>query len=231
MSGARTAGWAGLTIHCETEGAGPPLVLSHGFGDSAEIWREQTPLAEHYTLTRWDLLGHGQSDKPTDEAVYHRDRAMEELHAIVERQPDTPVLMGHSVGGYLSQRYALLHPDRVRALVLLNTGPGYRNPEGRARWNELVRTGVGRYDVPAAAWRLLEQHDSFVIDNITDLTPPTFVVVGDKDRGYVKSMEFYQRKLPNAESLIVEGAGHAPHVTHGRSVTAAIAAFLERRLG
>ncbi len=241
MDGTRTSGpaadarpgrgWAEYDIHTERTGQGPTLVLTHGFGDSTEVWRDLVPtLSASYTVLNWDLLGHGQSAKPEVEEPYHSDRAVAELKRIVDVAGTPAVLVGHSVGGYLSQRFVLRYPDLVRAVVLLNTGPGYRKPEARRQWNEQAQARIDRYDVPTAAWRLLEQHDSFVMDHLQELGPPAFVLCGERDKGYVHAMELYARKIPDVETLIMPGAGHNPHKTHGAAVADAVHGFLERRL-
>src|SRR3954469_18935097 len=50
------------------------------------------------------------------------------------------VLGGHSLGGFLSLAFHLEHPERVEALVLIGTGPGYRQDESRARWNAMTES-------------------------------------------------------------------------------------------
>jgi pimeloyl-ACP methyl ester carboxylesterase len=68
---------AGVQIHYEIEGAGPALVLQHGFTQSLESWAEcgyVAPLRPKYRLILIDARGHGRSDKPHDEASYSLDR-------------------------------------------------------------------------------------------------------------------------------------------------------------
>ena len=56
---------------------------------------------------------------------------------------DGAILAGHSLGGYLSLSFHIAHPDRVKALVLIDTGPGYRDDKARAGWNRFVDRGAG----------------------------------------------------------------------------------------
>ena len=51
---------------------------------------------------------------------------------------DRAVIGGHSLGGYLSLAFHVAHPERVAALVLIDTGPGYRSDDGRQKWNRMA---------------------------------------------------------------------------------------------
>jgi pimeloyl-ACP methyl ester carboxylesterase len=110
------------TVNFTHEGQGAPAILVHGLAASLFDWVDLTPAltAAGYTVYALDLLGHGQSLKPTQLDQYHIDRIFEHLeHWIDSLQLDQPLtLVGHSLGGYLCIEYALRHPERVRALVL-----------------------------------------------------------------------------------------------------------------
>ena len=54
------------------------------------------------------------------------------------------VVLGHSLGGYLSLELAIAHPERTAALVLVDTGPGYRNDAARDGWNEMAERYAAR---------------------------------------------------------------------------------------
>lgn len=104
-------------------GEGAPVVCIHGLAASLYNWKDLLPeLARHnYAAYALDLLGHGESAKPASRA-YHIDwmyrHFSDWMDSLALAQP--PVLVGHSLGGYLSLAYALRHPQRVRALVLVS---------------------------------------------------------------------------------------------------------------
>lgn len=108
----------------------PPLVLLHGIGVTADIWRPNIPsLAEAgFSVFAIDAPGFGDSDKPL--GVYTLDFFSEILYEFINWLGDTPVgLLGNSMGGATALAYALRWPDRVRALVLANPfGVGVRIP-------------------------------------------------------------------------------------------------------
>ena len=57
----------GVKIHYEVHGAGPPLLLTHGYSSTSGMWQGQiAALSKHHKLVLWDMRGHGQSDYPED---------------------------------------------------------------------------------------------------------------------------------------------------------------------
>ncbi|MBX3083882.1 MAG: alpha/beta fold hydrolase [Anaerolineae bacterium] len=110
----------GGTLYYEIAGEGPTLVLGHaGFVDS-RMWDAQwEAFAQHYRVIRYDMRGFGKSD-PATQPVDRRDDLLNVLDALkVERA----VLIGCSMSGTLALDFALGHPDRVSALVLVSATP------------------------------------------------------------------------------------------------------------
>jgi pimeloyl-ACP methyl ester carboxylesterase len=138
------------------------------------------------------------------------------------------VLVGHSLGGYLALAHAATRPGVARAVVVLNTGPGFRDPDKREGWNERSRRNAHRFGVPAQATELNLQHDSVVMDRLAEIATPTLVLAGSADRPeYTSSGEYLQRKMPSARLQVIEGGEHSMHETsHAVDVVAAIEAFL-----
>jgi NAD+ synthase len=106
------------------EGNGPPIILVHGISSSLLDWWRLMPLlvSAGYQAIAVDLLGHGDSTKPSDPRHYSAKTVYAALEAWIEQLDIDPpfYLIGHSLGGYMSLTYALNHPDRVRAMVLIN---------------------------------------------------------------------------------------------------------------
>ncbi len=99
----------------EKRGQGDPIVFLHGMGSSSETWAAQMAALEgRFTVVAFDLLGHGQSPVPKDPALYSRDGALADLDDVVATLGHKPVLVGHSLGGYLSLAYAATRPGSVR---------------------------------------------------------------------------------------------------------------------
>lgn len=212
-----------------TAGA-PSIVFLHGLGSSAATWaRCMELLGDRFEVVAVDLLGHGASPVPDDPAEYTRDVALRDLDEVLASLDGQPVLVGHSLGGYLSLAYAITRPGQVRGLVVLNTGPGFRDPEKREAWNERSRRNAHKFGVPIQATELNLHHDSLVMDRIDELTVPVLVLVGDADRPeYQASGQYFERKLPNGRLVLVAGGEHSMHEdVHAGDVATEIAAFVE----
>jgi pimeloyl-ACP methyl ester carboxylesterase len=114
-----------------SRGAGAPVLLVHGLAASLYDWEALIPelTAAGYASHALDLLGHGESFKPPHLHDYHVNGVFEHMLGWADglqlREP--AILIGHSLGGYLSLQYALRFPDRVRALVLVD--PLYRQEQ------------------------------------------------------------------------------------------------------
>ncbi len=216
-------------IAIERHGAGDPIVLTHGFGDSASTWTELLPiLSAQYETWSWDLLGHGRSARPTAESEYSLQVALTDLESMIRATRRDVVLIGHSLGGYLSQYRCASSLEGIRALVLIATGPGFRSRAKRERWNDYVHKGAGRFGAPKAALRMAEMHDDHVMANLEKLTVPTLLICGERDVQYHGALEVFKKRVPSVESMIVPGAKHHVHRSHAPEVGARILAFLER---
>ena len=219
-----------MRLHVVSEGQGsPPIVFVHGLGSSAATWAEcMAQLAGHHLVVAIDLLGHGGSPVPDDPAEYTRDRALADIDEVLASLPEPAVLVGHSLGGYLALAHAATRPGAARGIVVLNTGPGFRDPEKREGWNERSRRNAHRFGVPVQATELNLQHDSVVMDHLAEMATPTLVLAGSADRPeYTSSGEYLQRKMPHARLQVIEGGEHSMHETsHAIDVVRAIEQFI-----
>lgn len=136
----------GVQLYAEAHGAGVPLIFSGAFCTTHENWRGQVePLvAVGARVILWDFRGHGESGAPEDPAHFNIDQVVDDLGRVLDwASPGEPaVLAGLSFGGLASLHFAHRHASRVRALVLVGSGPGFKKPEAQARWEKQVaRTG------------------------------------------------------------------------------------------
>jgi pimeloyl-ACP methyl ester carboxylesterase len=135
---------AGVSIHYEVHGprdnsnTAPPILLSHGYGATMRMWDGQVAaFADRYRLILWDMRGHGESGDPRGPAAYSHALTVGDMAAVLDAcDIERAVIAGLSLGGVMSLAFHLAHPERVQALMLFDTGPGFRNPEARRQWNE-----------------------------------------------------------------------------------------------
>lgn len=124
----------GLRLHVWSEGAGPAVLLLHGFTGSSETWRPLgSALRSRHTVIAVDLPGHGRSSAPQDPARYAVPRFANDLVRVLDAmQVDRVTVVGYSLGGRVALRFALDHVARVNGVILVSTSPGIENPAERA---------------------------------------------------------------------------------------------------
>lgn len=244
----------GVRIYYEVHGDGPrTLLLSHGWGSSSRMFAANlAALAEHHTVLSWDLRGHGRSDYPADPSLYSAALAVGDMVGLLDSVSSRrAVIAGHSLGGYLSLSLLLDHPERVEALVLIDTGPGFRKTEPREQWNATAERYAARLDAHGlsaldagpeqqhdqhrdatglahSARGILMQHDARVLESLPAIGVPTLVVVGNDDEAFVPAAKYMAGKIPGAELVEIAGAGHAPNVTHTAQFDRHVLEFLGR---
>jgi pimeloyl-ACP methyl ester carboxylesterase len=226
---------AGVSIHYESHGPdkAPPILLSHGYGATAR-----------------DMRGHGQSGDPRDPSAYSQALSVADMAAVLDAcGVERAIIGGLSLGGVMSLAFHLAHPERVRALMLFDTGPGFRNPETRRQWNlraeararELEEKGLaesvggaetrlGRHrsaqGLAGAARGMLAQYDSSLIDSLPRIAVPTLVLVGADDRHFLAAADYMASKIPGAQKVVIPGAGHAANLDQPQLFNRTVADFL-----
>jgi 3-oxoadipate enol-lactonase len=116
----------GVGLAVEVAGVGPGLILVHGFGGAKEDFADHVPaLAREHTVVIFDHRGHGESDKPTDRDAYSVDRLASDILDVADACGlDRFRLLGHSMGGMVGRKIPLREPERVEALIMMDTTPG-----------------------------------------------------------------------------------------------------------
>jgi pimeloyl-ACP methyl ester carboxylesterase len=231
---------------------GVPLLLTHGFGATAGMWdRNVDALSVDRPVIVWDQRGHGSSDAPDNMDLYSEQISVADMAAILDAAgADRAVLGGMSLGGYLSLAFNLVDPQRVAALVLVDTGPGYRNDAARDKWNAWVErraqeleSGRTRADssaelaqavhehpegLPRAARGVMAQKDARVISSLDGITVPTLVIVGAQDTEFLAGADYMHRHIPSSQRVVVDNAGHAANMDQPESFNTAVRDFLEQ---
>ncbi len=241
----------GVNLYYEVEGDGPAIFLTHGFGASSTMWRGQMDaFSDRYRIIAWDMRGHGNTDSPDDPADYSEPATLADITAILDAcGVESAVVGGLSLGGYMSLAFNLAHPERTRALMLFDTGPGYNNPKGREGWNQFAIRRAEAFEtqglaslgesaeVKAARHRsaeglakaargMLTQRDASVIQSLTSIDKPTLVVTGADDQNFLAAHSYMSENIPGAMSFMIDDAGHAANIDQPEAFNAAVEAFL-----
>jgi pimeloyl-ACP methyl ester carboxylesterase len=243
----------GVQIHYEVHGKGPALLLTHGFSATGEMWRGQLEaLTPDFTVITWDMRGHGRSDYPADQGAYSEEATVADMAALLDAAgAQSAVIGGLSLGGYMSLAFHRAHPERTRALLIVDTGPGYKNDQAREGWNANAVKRAERYEaeglgdlsrasaeVRAASHRdasglaraargMLTQRDARVIESLPQIAVPAIVIVGENDTPFLAASDYMAAKIPGAKKAVIPGAGHAANIDNPQAFNAALTGFLK----
>ncbi len=124
----------GATLRYRLAGSGPVVALTHGLGGHLDSWEPTVAtLQDRYTVLTWDVRGFGRSAKRPDD-LSPETWASDLAGLLDEIGADDAVIAGISMGGVISQRFALDFPDRTRALILISTS-SEANERATAGWH------------------------------------------------------------------------------------------------
>lgn len=243
----------GVNIYYEDHGSGTPILLSHGFSATSRMWVEQVAaLKADYRVIVWDMRGHGDTDSPEEDSLYSEALTTGDMAALLDAcKIEQAVIAGLSLGGYMSLAFNVERSDRVTALMLFDTGPGYRNDEARDAWNKNAVEWGGDFETKGletlkvrgsgemqASWHrsadglaraargMLTQHGSHVIESLPGIDVPTLVLVGENDKPFLGATDYMAKKIPNATKSVIPDAGHAANLDQPEAFNAATRAFL-----
>ena len=243
----------GVHIHYEVAGSGPALILTHGYSATARMWDGQIdPLKDHFTVITWDMRGHGQSDYPHDQAAYSEAATVEDMAALLDAVgAKDAVVGGLSLGGYMSLAFHATHPERTRALLIIDTGPGFKNDAARDGWNANAARTAERYEekglpdparvsaevrlarhrdatgLARAARGMLAQQNARVIESLPTIAVPAIVIVGANDTPFLAASDYMAAKIPGAKKAVIPDAGHSANIDQPEAFNAALLGFLK----
>ena len=242
-----------IEIDYEASGTGPAVLLSHGYSATRRMWDAQhAALGEQHRVISWSMRGHGETESPADPAQYSADLTVADMRALLAHLGvERAVIGGLSLGGYVSLAFYLAHPEMVRALVICDSGPGYRSADARAAWNQRaqeraaalessglealgksreVRESLGLHrsaqGLAHAARGMLAQEGSRVIDGLARIAVPTLIIVGDQDQPFLAPCEYMAKKIPGARLEVIRGAGHSSNLDQPEAFNRVLLDFL-----
>ena len=243
----------GVKIHYEVAGDGPALLLTHGYSATGEMWQGQlATLTPHFKVITWDMRGHGASDYPQDQAAYSEEATVADMAALLDAVgAEQAIIGGLSLGGYMSLAFHRAHAQRTRALLIIDTGPGYKNDQARDGWNanalrraeRLEADGLGDVSKASAEVRqarhrdatglaraargMLTQRDARVIESLPGVAVPPWSSSAAEDTPFLAASDYMAAKIPGAKKIVIEGAGHSVNIDKPEAFNAALMGFLK----
>lgn len=234
----------GMPVIYEITGTGEPLVIVHGLGGSGRWWKPTLPaLSQHFQLYLIDLPGFGLMRRQRKHfSLAHAGEWLEAWTQAVGLE--TFSLLGHSMGGYVCMSLAVLAPEKVKHLILLDS---IGIPFERSARQLLLPTAISMLHTTPAFWPIL-LYDSHVRAGIPmvmraanqivalDAGPvidavrtPTLLIWGDNDE--LVPLEFGYRlrdKLAKAQArlLVLKKANHIAMYDQPQQFSAGALAFL-----
>src|SRR5215475_13230673 len=124
----------GISLYVEEHGDGVPVLLLHGWPDSARLWRHQVPVlaASGYRVITPDLRGFGRSEHPAEVRSYGLRNVVGDVRALLDQLGvETAHVVGHDWGAAVAWLTAILHPDRVRTLTVISVPHPFSPPNLR----------------------------------------------------------------------------------------------------
>lgn len=216
-----------LELHYEIVGGGVPVVFTHGWLNTGEVWSGVVEeLDGSVRSATWDLRGHGRS-QAAPPGEYGREFALADLRRVLDAVGRPAILVGHSLGGYLSLAQAILQPGSVSGLVLVAAGPGFRSEESRDRWNASIGPMAAKADIPEGQEEITMHVDSLVMDRLATIEVPVMTVIGERDERFLASADVFDKHLDVRERIVVPEAGHMVHVKQPAMVAGAVRALAD----
>ena len=243
-----------VKIYYETHGeAGPFIILTHGFSATSQMWCGQIDaLSKDHRLILWDMRGHGRSDYPDDPSEYNEKATVEDIAALLDAVGAKKAIVGGlSLGGYMSLAFYSAYPDRVTALLIIDTGPGFKNDEAREAWNKNALRTASKLEIEGlsllkstsperatsehrsscglvkAARGMLTQTNANVINSLPEISVPSLVIVGANDAPFLNAADYMAKRILGAQKMVIPDAGHASNIDQPGIFNRTVLNFLE----
>ena len=251
------AGKTASGISYDVQGSGPVVVLITGSNLDRRMWARETAwLTRDYTVVRYDLRAHGQSDTATVPFSHLGDL----LDVLDTLKIPKAALVGLSAGSTIALDAALEHPSRVESIVL--SGPsisGFVMKERPAFFGDLmaalqaqdykkaadVLLATTVFAAPPASQALVRQmvteNDRLwtvsrdlmkgparnAIDRLDEVRVPTLVLIGEHDLLQREHADLLGKSVKGARLVVIPGGGHLLNLTSPKEFEAAVSAFLK----
>jgi pimeloyl-ACP methyl ester carboxylesterase len=216
----------GLHMYFEEHGEGPPLLLLHGGGGSAEYFSETIPFfASRFRVVAAEGMGHGRTGDDVARPFRYHELAEDIVELMRVLGIESASILGFSDGGIVGLDMAIHHPERVAKLAVTGANShvdGYTEEtqeEGRSfdpaaepvseAYARLSPDGAGHWPVFLARMKLMwTVEPSFTLEQLRGIRAPTLLIVGDADVVTPEHAVEMFRAIPGAQLCVVPNAGH-----------------------
>ena len=143
----------GIDLHYEEAGSGYPLILCHEFAGSWESWKDQIRhFSRRYCVIAWNYRGYPPSSVPENPDSYSEEQLVEDLRGLMDALSiETAHIGGLSMGGAVTLKFGIAHPDRCRSLTIAGAGSGTTNREQFLKEQEATATTFEQRGAEAVA--------------------------------------------------------------------------------
>ncbi|BAZ52073.1 alpha/beta hydrolase fold protein [Nostoc sp. NIES-4103] len=163
----------GVKLHYVTQGAGPLMLMLHGFPEFWYSWRHQIPeFAKYFQVVALDLRGYNESDKPQKQSAYVMDEFIKDVEGVIKGLGyDKCILVGHDWGGAIAWSFAYAHPEMVERLIILNLPHPAKFAQGLLTPQQLLRSWyIFLFQLPWLPEFLLQSSDFQAIEKALQST-------------------------------------------------------------
>ncbi|MBU6190045.1 MAG: alpha/beta fold hydrolase [Betaproteobacteria bacterium] len=214
------------------------LLLHAAMGSSQRWFRWMPRLAARYRVLRMDLRGHGESQIPSPDQAFSLAHLVGDVLELLERQaPGAVHVVGNSAGGYVAQRLAIEHPERVKTLALYGSTPGLKQSHAPTWIPKIAERGLRRFLAETIEERFDERADPALVewfigqagsndpafiarfvthmcthdflDDLVAVRAPTLIVAAGREKiGHASTYPEMQKRIAGSELRTVDTAAH-----------------------
>lgn len=200
----------GVSIHVESRGSGPDLLMVHGNGEDMHLFDEAVDiLSDDFRIWLIDSRGHGSSSC-VDE-YHYMDMASDVIGIINALDIKRPCMFGYSDGGIIGLLTAISSPGILSGLITAgaNTRPDMLDPDVYREcqeWNSI-------HNDPRMTMMLTEPHIG--VDDLSRISVPTVVMAGSDDCILREDTDRIAASIPCSKEVIVDGHDHSSYIEDG----------------
>ncbi len=237
-------------VYFDKQGKGDPIILLHGWGVDSSIFNDLVNiLKEKYLVYSIDLPGFGKSEEPSD--YYTLDDYVELLHLfIIDKNIESPIILGHSFGGRIGIKYASLY--HANKLILVDSAglkpknylqikckiciyklkkKWYKLTKNVIKYNDLlINSGSSDYKNASQVMKKTMTYvtKEYLDQHLKNIICDTLIIWGKKDdvTPYYNAIKL-KKKIKNAGLVTLEGVGHFPFVESKKTFNKIIKSYLE----